>query len=92
MLKKAYSLTVAVLLALSLGGVALAEEIRGTLSKADRSEITVKSRDGKEVTLKVSGSRTAIEGGSRDGLKEGMKVQVEHAGGEAQKIKISEGK
>lgn len=67
----------------------MAEEIRGTLSKADRNEITVKSKGGKEVTLKVSGSRTAIEGGSRDTLKEGMKVRVEHEGGEAKKITVS---
>jgi hypothetical protein len=89
MAMKLLGLALAFVLGLSVGGSALAEEIRGTLSKADRSEITVKSRDGKEVTLKVSGSRTAIEGGSRDTMKEGMKVQVEHDGGEAKKIKIS---
>lgn len=92
MMKTLGNLVLTVLLALSFAGSVLADEIRGTISKADRREITVKAKDGKEMTLKVSGSRTEIEGGSRDDLKEGMRVRVEYSGDAASKISISKGK
>jgi len=92
MMKGLWNLVLAVLLGVSFAGSALADEVRGTISKADRREITVKSKDGKEVTLSVSGSRTAIEGSDRDSLKAGMRVTVEHSGGAAQKITVSKGK
>lgn len=91
-MKALWNLVLAVVLALSFAGSVLADEIRGTISKADRREITVKSKDGKEVTVKVSGSRTEIDGGSRDDLKEGVRVRVEYSGDAASKISISKGK
>lgn len=87
-MKGLWNLVLAVLLGISFAGSVLADEIRGTISKSEGREITVKSREGKEVKVKVSGSRTAIDGGSRDDLKEGTKVSVEYKGDEASKISI----
>jgi hypothetical protein len=80
------------LLALSLTGYAFAEELKGTISKVanEGREITVKSKGGKELAVKISGSRTSLEGvKSRSDLKEGQNVTVEHEGGEAKKVKVS---
>jgi outer membrane lipoprotein SlyB len=92
MMKYLWNLVLAVLLGIAFAGSVLADEIRGTIAKSEGREITVKSKDGKEVKVKVSGSRTAIEGGSRDDLKEGVRVSVEYSGDAASKISISKGK
>jgi outer membrane lipoprotein SlyB len=90
MVKRLPSLLVAALVTFAFAGSVLAETMQGTLSKVDRREVTVKSKDGKEVTLSVSGSRTKVEGvGDRSELKVGQKVTVEHDGGEAKMIKVS---
>lgn len=93
-MKALWNLVLAVLLGVSFAGSVLADEVRGTISMSEAGgrEITVKTKDGKEVKLKVSGSRTAIEGGSRDDLKEGVRVSVEYSGDAASKINISKGK
>jgi hypothetical protein len=77
---------------LSLVGTALADEVKGTISKVGEkgAEITVKDKAGKEVEVKVSGSRTKIDGvQSRSDLKEGQNVTVEHEKGEAKNIKVA---
>ena len=77
---------------LSLAGSALADEVKGTISKVGEEgrEITVKDKGGKEVAVKISGSRTKIEGvKGRSDLKEGQNVTVEHEKGEAKTIKVA---
>ena len=77
---------------LSLAGAALADEVKGTISKVgdEGREITVKDKSGKEVAVKISGSRTKIEGvKARSDLKEGQSVTVEHDKGEAKNIKVA---
>jgi hypothetical protein len=80
------------LLTLSLAGTAFADEVKGTISKVgdEGREIMVKDKAGKEVSVKISGSRTKIDGvKSRSDLKEGQSVTVEHEKGEAQTIKVA---
>jgi hypothetical protein len=80
------------LFTLSLSASVLADEVMGTISKVGEEgrEITVKGKDGKEVNVKISGSRTTIEGvKSRSELKEGQNVSVEHDKGEAKKVKVT---
>jgi hypothetical protein len=80
------------LLTLSLAGSAFADEVKGTISKVEDEgrEIMVKDKAGKEVSVKISGSRTKIDGvKSRSDLKEGQTVTVEHEKGEAKTIKVA---
>jgi hypothetical protein len=80
------------LLTLSLAGTAFADEVKGTISKVgdEGREIMVKDKAGKEVSVKISGSRTKIDGvKSRSDLKEGQSVTVEHEKGEAKTIKVA---
>ena len=77
---------------LSLAGSAFADELKGTISKVEDEgrEIMVKDKAGKELNVKVSGSRTKIDGvKSRSDLKEGQNVTVEHEKGEAKTIKVA---
>jgi hypothetical protein len=92
MLQKVVSSFTAVLFSLCLAGSIYAEEVAGKISKVEDEgrEITVKSKDGKEVSVKISGSRTTIDGvKSRSDLKEGQSVTVEHEKGEAKKVKVT---
>ena len=94
MVKKLWSLLVVALLTLSLAGIAVADEISGSVTKVGDGgrSITVKSKD-KEVTVNISGSRTSIDGvGSRSDLKAGQDVTVEYKGDEASKIKVTKSK
>jgi hypothetical protein len=78
--------------ALSLLGSAHADELKGTISKVGEEgrAITVKDKSGKEVEVKISGSRTKIDGvKSRSDLKEGQSVTVDHEKGEAKNIKVA---
>jgi len=91
MFRKALRASGVALLTLSLAGVAFADEVKGTISKVgdEGREITVKAKGGKEVNVKISGSRTKLEGvKSRSDLKEGQSVTVEHEKGEAKTIKV----
>lgn len=77
---------------LSLAGIALADQLQGTISKVGEEgrEITVKDKSGKEVDVKISGSRTKIEGvKGRSDLKAGQSVTVEHDKGEAKNVKVT---
>jgi len=80
------------LLTLSLAGFAVAEEVKGKITKVGEEgrEITVKAKGGKEVSVKISGSRTSLEGvKSRSDLKEGQTVTVDHEKGEAKKVMVT---
>jgi hypothetical protein len=92
MLQKVMSSFAVVLVTVCLAGSIYAEEVAGKISKVgdEGREITVKSKDGKEVSVKISGSRTTIDGvKSRSDLKEGQSVTVEHEKGEAKKVKVT---
>jgi CRISPR/Cas system-associated exonuclease Cas4 (RecB family) len=92
MLKRAVTLLAVSLFTLSLSISALADEVMGTISKVgdEGREITVKTKDGKETNVKISGSRTKIDGvKGRSDLKEGQKVSVEHDKGEAKTVKVT---
>jgi hypothetical protein len=76
----------------SLTGTVIADEVMGKITKVgdEGREITVKSKDGKEVSVKISGSRTSLEGvKNRAELKEGQSVTVDHEKGEAKKVKVT---
>jgi|GEM_PF-1251238 len=94
MIKKLCSMVGVTLFALTLAGVAQADEISGNITKVGDGgrSITVKSKD-KEVTVNISGSRTTLEGvGNRSELKEGQNVTVEYKGDAASKIKVAKSK
>ena len=61
-------------------GTALAANIEGTVTKAEGSAVTVKGKDGKEVTIRLSSSGTKITKAgktmSRDDVKAGDKVKA----------------
>lgn len=92
-MKKLLGLAAALLLSVSVaGGVMAADKVMGTVSKVSEGgrEVVVKTKDGKEVSMKISGSRTKLEGvGDRSELKAGQKVTAEVDGGEAKNIKVS---
>lgn len=92
MLRRVGSSFAVVLCTLTLTASVYAEEMKGTISKVgnDGREITVKTKSGKEKTVKISGSRTSLEGvKSRADLKEGQSVSVEHDGDAAKKVKVA---
>ena len=95
MARKLSTFLVTGLLVLSFAGSLLAEEMKGTITKVGEGgrDITVKAKDGKELKVKISGSRTKLEGvGDRSALKEGQSVTVDHDGGSATKITVKAAK
>jgi hypothetical protein len=69
-----------------------ADMVSGTISKVENGgrAIVVKTKDGKEVNMKISGSRTKLEGiGDRSEFKAGQKVSAEVSGDSASKVKVS---
>jgi hypothetical protein len=69
-----------------------ADMVSGTISKVedDGRSIVVKTKDGKEVSMKISGSRTKLEGvKDRSEFKAGQKVSAEVDGGSASKVKVT---
>jgi hypothetical protein len=92
MLKRIVGFFAVGLFTLTLGGTVVADEVKGKITKVgdEGREITVKSKDGNEVSVKISGSRTSIEGvKGRSELKEGQSVTVDHEKGEAKKVKVT---
>jgi hypothetical protein len=92
MLQRLLGLVAASLFVLSVAGAALAEEVKGKITKVggEGREITVQTKDGKEVKVSISGSRTTIEGvKGRSDFKEGQSVTVEHEGGDAKNVKVA---
>lgn len=91
MFRYALNFLFAVVLAASLGGSLFAAEVKGTISKVEDGgrAVVVKTKDGKEVSMKISGSRTKLEGiGDRSEFKAGQSVMAEVDGGEAKKVKV----
>jgi hypothetical protein len=92
-MKKLFSLASALLISLVMtGAIWAAEKVSGTISKVEDGgrSMMVKTKDGKEVSMKISGSRTKLEGvGDRSELKAGQKVSAEVDGGSATMIKVS---
>lgn len=89
MMKKFWSRVLVGCFALSLTGLVAAAEVQGTISKVNEGgrEITVKGKDGKEVTVRISGSRTELVGVSDRGeLKAGQNVSVTYDGDQAKKV------
>ncbi len=77
MVKKLFSLIAAALFSLSLAGSVLAAEIKGKVAGIEREGryITIKSKDGKSVKIRISGSSTELNGvGDRSEIKEGQSV------------------
>lgn len=94
MVSKLLGLAAGLLFVFSVAGLALADEVKGKITKVGGGgrEITVKAKD-KEVTVKISGSRTALEGiGDRSEFKEGQSVTVEYSGDAAKKVSVRKGK
>jgi len=92
MLKGVLGFFMAGLFTLTLAGTGVADEVKGKITKVgdEGREITVKAKDGKEVSVKISGSRTSLQGvKSRSDLKEGQSVTVDHEKGEAKKVMIT---
>ncbi len=92
MLKRLLSLVAAGFLVLSFAGSVLAEQVKGKITKVEDEgrNITVKAKDGKEVKIKISGSRTELDGiGDRSEFKAGQSVTAEVEGGEAKKVKVT---
>lgn len=92
-MKKLFSLASALLLSVVMtGAIWAADKVSGTISKVEDGgrSMVVKTKDGKEVSMKISGSRTKLEGvGDRSELKAGQKVSTEVDAGSATMIKVS---
>ncbi len=92
-MKKLLSLASALVLSLVMtGALWAADMVEGTVSKVENGGrvVVVKSKDGKSVKMKISGSRTKLEGiGDRSEFKAGQKVSAELDGDSAKKVKVS---
>jgi hypothetical protein len=95
-MKKSLTTILAVaFLTLSFAGAVLAEMIKGKVSKVDNGgrAVTVKAKDGKEVTLRISGSSTDLSGvGDRGEIKAGMSAEADYDPSDrntAKKLKVS---
>ncbi len=77
MVKKLLSLIAVTLFTLSLVGPVLAAEMAGMVTAVEREGryITIKSKDGKTVKVRISGSRTELNGvGDRADITMGQKI------------------
>jgi len=77
MVKKLLSLIAVTLFTLSLAGSVLAAEIKGKVTGIEREGryVTIKSKDGMEVKIRISGGGTELNGvGDRSEIKEGQSV------------------
>lgn len=77
MVKKLFSLIAVALFTLSLAGSVLAADIKGKVTGIERDGrlVTIKSKDGTTVTVRISGSSTELNGvGDRAEIKEGQSI------------------
>ena len=92
-MKKLLSLASVLLLSLVMTtAIWAADMVSGTISKVEDEgrSIVVKTKDGKEVSMKISGSRTKLEGvKDRSEFKSGQKVSAEVDAGSATKVKVT---
>ncbi len=76
------------LFTLSLAGSVLAADIKGKVTGIEREGryVTIKSTDGKSVTVRISGSSTELNGvGDRSEIKEGQSVTATYDEGDDRK-------
>ena len=81
MVRKLASLVLVALFTVSLAGSVLAADIKGKVSGVEREGryITVKSKDGKEVKVRISNSSTDLSGvGDRSEIAVGSKVSAKY--------------
>ncbi len=79
MVKKLLSLVAVAVFSLSLAGSVLAADIEGKVAGIEREGryITIKSKDGMSVKVRISGSSTELNGvGDRSEIKEGQRVSA----------------
>ncbi len=79
MVKKLISFIAVAIFTLSLAGSVLAAEIKGKVTGIEREGryITIKSKDGTTVKVRISGSSTELNGvGDRSEIKEGQRVKA----------------
>ncbi len=77
MVKKLLSLIAVALFTLSLAGSVLAAEIKGKVTAIEREGryVTIKSKDGMTVKVRISGSSTELNGvGDRAEIMEGQSI------------------
>ncbi len=77
MVKKLISFIAVAIFTLSLAGSVLAAEIKGKVAGIEREGryIVIKSKDGKSVKVRISGSSTELNGvGDRSEIKEGQRI------------------
>ncbi len=70
-MKKAIALIVMLTFVLGLAGLALAAEVKGTITKIEGNKLTIKQADGKEVTVDVKDAKDLKVGDSvtvKDGV------------------------
>ncbi len=88
MVKKLLSLIAVALFTLSLAGSVLAADIKGKVTGIEREGryVTIKSKDGKSVTVRISGSSTELSGvGDRSEIKEGQSISATYDEGDDRK-------
>ncbi len=88
MVKKLLSLIAVTLFTLSLAGSVLAAEIKGKVAGIEREGryVTIKSKDGMSVKIRISGSSTELNGvGDRSEIKEGQSITATYDEGDDRK-------
>ncbi len=88
MVKKILSLIAVAMFTLSLAGSVLAAEIKGKVTGIEREGryVTIKSKDGMTVRVRISGSSTELNGvGDRSEIMEGQRITATYDEGDDRK-------
>jgi len=88
MVKKILSLIAVAMFTLSLAGSVLAAEIKGKVTGIEREGryVTIKSKDGMTVKVRISGSSTELNGvGDRSEIMEGQRITATYDEGDDRK-------
>ena len=88
MVKKLLSLIAVAMFTLSLAGSVLAAEIKGKVTGIEREGryVTIKSKDGTTVKVRISGSSTELNGiGDRSEIMEGQRITATYDEGDDRK-------
>ncbi len=88
MVKKLISFIAVAIFTLSLAGSVLAAEIKGKVTGIEREGryVTIKSKDGMTVKVRISGSSTELNGvGDRSEIKEGQGITATYDEGDDRK-------
>lgn len=70
-MKKAIAVMVMLTFVIGLVGLALASEVKGTITKIDGNKLTIKQADGKEVTVEVKDAKD-LKVGDKVTVKDGV--------------------